>query len=228
MGFLGLLPRAAFAADSADAADRAGRQKPDTPEHWPKVATTELQLRGDGITFHHQTGFVFVGGPAPGLRLGRYGLRFSPAFAPLCTAPCAASLPAGTNTFAISENGGPPLGFRTVSLPPGNAKLTAHVESRQAERTAGVILLVASIAGGAALVATSEHERKTCFAPNSCQTRMDLDSTRMLLGIGVMGVGGLGGLFLMLMHDVPSLEVVAGRPAPPPVAVHGVALGGRF
>src|SRR6478736_2596796 len=117
IGALGLLPRAAFAADTAQGAKTSSWPEGATGEQpspapmpaepaaaVPTGATTQVSLRGDGITFHRQTGVALVGASGPELSLRRgYRSPFVPTFEQVCTAPCEASLPTGPSTFALTD-----------------------------------------------------------------------------------------------------------------------------
>lgn len=123
----------------------------------------------------------------------------------LCTAPCSLSVPAGTHTFAIGKPGGKPIKANPVSLPPGNATVTAAFVDRSAIRITSAVLGVASTAAGIALFVGSTPDAGQDAAPSAGRV---LGATGLMM-LGVVGVG------MLALPDGATITVGDGTTEPP-------------
>jgi hypothetical protein len=57
----------------------------------------------------------------------------------VCTAPCNASMPSGTHTFAVAKSGGSPIEADPIALPAGNSTWTPPVPAPSPRATASLV-----------------------------------------------------------------------------------------
>jgi len=201
------------APPSPTAAPDADRTRPFVTIH-AEQARLRLTANQPQVTFSVKTGEAQA-------RLYGYRSALSAAsFTSICTAPCEATLPAGTHEFALSVPGhGPALTDAAVTIPAGGHELRGVYRSAAGTRTAGVVIAIVGILGGAALMA---HAITSSEPGGSNEMNMG-----EFAGGGVlMALGGLTGSLMMFARDTASVTVTPASPAA--VAPKGVVLSGRF
>ena len=133
-----------------------------------------------------------------------YGGRDIPVtsgYTEVCTAPCNASMPAGTHTFGLAKAGGAPLQADPVTLPAGESTLTGKYKDRTAVRI-GV-----GVAGGVAAVVGYVIAFSAIDGTNT-------DDGQLYGGIA-LGTVGLFTLFsARWISDGVEFSVAPGAPAP--------------
>jgi hypothetical protein len=114
----------------------------------------------------------------------------------LCTAPCTATIPAGTHTFAVSEAKGAPREADPVKIPPGTSQLDIEYVSHAASQWLGLgVMVVGASVGTYMLVAGFLDEEEVCsgedaFGNPECTEEPSTNWTMVGLGLGIT-VGGL-------------------------------------
>jgi hypothetical protein len=174
-----------------------------------------------GVTFHRQvSSAVAVGGG---------GSAYANGFERICTAPCEVSLPAGTETIALSRDGDPPIAGDPVQLPAGEAQLRGSFNTHEGVRMAGWLTLIGGVLGGAALALTSSSKGQDC-SNGTCVESTNLNVAQLAVGIATFGAGMGVGLTLVRVSDAATVEVESASAAPGRSlsGVRGVALSGRF
>ncbi len=186
-------------------------------------AEAKLKLVSDppGLTFHREN--------SSAIAYGRGGVAQATGYERLCTSPCSISLPAGTESFALSADGKAPVSAGSVTFPAGESTIQGTYNKRSGVRVAGVVVIVASAVAGAALLATSFNN--TCdYGDDTCSK---LNPTNLLAGTLILGLGVGIGAGLLLIPDGGNVQVVpsSNAPHPEPVArvrMPALALRGAF
>ena len=136
------------------------------------------------------------------------------------TAPCNASLPAGTYEFALSGPGHdrPRTIHSQVQLPAGRSRLEGRFESKSATRGWGWVVFGTGIVGGFALMIAAVDEQcdPTPSATGSelTECRLTLDPAMTLGGLGAWLVGMVVGGSMILEQDDAFVTVVPLGPMP--------------
>jgi hypothetical protein len=210
-----------------DSEDVAASNKEGKPQSYVTVHGKEARLHvvstEPGITLHRQASAAFATGGGVS--------AFATGYERMCTAPCDVSLPAGTETLALSRGDKPPISAEPVTLPPGNSEVRASFESRSGLRVAGWLLLLGSSIGGLALVFTSASTKQDCSTgPSYCHETSDLNAGQMIAGVALASVGAGVGVALAVLPDKPVIEVASSGPnfSRPLSVPRGVTVSGRF
>lgn len=138
-----------------------------------REARLHLQSVPDKVTFH---------------RLAASAGAFA-GFERMCTAPCDVTMPAGTETLALSHEDGGLLAADPITLPAGSTTLYGKVHSRQSVRTGGIVItVIGSLVTLGAAIAFPDASRR--------------DSDLVLYGGigGGMAAAGVG-VLMMLVRD---------------------------
>ena len=227
---------ASAAAPSGQAAPKAPGSEAGEDKIKPYVtvhaAEARLKLVSDesGITFHRQAASASSSAVAYGSGGTAFALGESTSYERICTAPCEAAMPAGSERFALSRDGKPPIAADAVTLPAGDSELHGRLESRTGLRVALVALGVASAIGGTALALTADGKERECNEFGECYDRSTLNLPQFIGGIA-LGTAGAGlMLAIVLIHDKAVIEVrpqnaAAERHSP---LARGIALSGHF
>lgn len=134
----------------------------------------------------------------------------SDAYTTICTAPCEASLPAGTHELAVSAS--KERGVVAVETPvqiTGPGSLEASYQSRQDTRIAGNLIVAGSLVGGLALMLGS-----TKSSGGKLNSNMYIGGGLLMIG------GGLAGFALTKVSDratitfIPAVATTPASPAP--------------
>ena len=158
-------------------------------------AKLHLESNPPGLTFHREE--------SSAVAYGHGGVAHATGYARLCTSPCNVSLPAGTESFALSLEGKSPVSADAVSFPAGESRVVAEYTDNGGIRVAGVIVVVAAVVTGGVLIGTS-------FKGNGCDGGYcdePLDTTQFLIGSAVMVGGGLLGFVLTQFSDTATVQV---------------------
>lgn len=142
----------------------------------------------------------------------------------VCTAPCVASLPAGTHTFAVARPHGEPIEAKPVTLPTGSSTLTANYVDKSGNRIAFALLGAGAMVGGLVLELSA--------LPNSGEPNSSIHSGPLFAGLALQA----GGLVLILcsrsVKDRFELSVAPGAgavlPALAPAANASMRTESRF
>jgi hypothetical protein len=187
-------------------------------------AQANLHLESDppGLTFHREA--------SSAIAFGRGGVAHATGYERLCTSPCDISLPAGTETLALSKDGKSPVEAGSVSFPAGDSQILGSYQSNTGIRVAGVVIIVASAVAGGALIFTSSKDG-SCDSYGYCSKT--LDTTQLALGTVVLAGGSLLGIGLVMVSDSGSVQVAprGQTPLPEPNArlrLPGLALRSTF
>lgn len=134
-------------------------------------------------------------------------------FAEICTAPCDASLPAGTYTFGVSKPKGVAVKADQITLPAGSSQLHADYTDNSGLRIAGWVVMIGGVAvGSGLLLAGLESGGLDCSSSTYECTEKPKNMTLIYAG-GALEVGGvIAGLVLVNQKDGVSLSVAPGAP----------------
>lgn len=216
----------ATATPAVPAATTPAAETTDASKTEPLVTVSgqraDLQLTSEpaGVTFHRQSGSAVA--------VGARGAAVAVAFDRLCTTPCKVSLPAGTETFALSRAGEFPIFAEPVTVPAGPSQVVGSFKSRSGVRVAGWVITIGSVVGGSVLMYSSFGTKRECTSgPSSCYDSHELKIGTFLAGIGVLGLGTAVGLVMAVTRDVAQVEVKPGQAALLPKAP-GLLLSGRL
>ena len=184
-----------------------------------KRANVRLVSDPPGLTFHRASSSAVAVGPG--------GVAVARGFERLCTAPCSISLPAGTETLALSQDDGLPRAADPIAIPEGNSQIDGHLESRAGVRTAGWVIALGSAVVGSVLMIKSRSTSQDCSdAFLGCQTKDDLDVGMLVGGAAVLSIGVGVGVGMAFIGDVAQVEQrQAGVKLP---RAPGLALTGAF
>lgn len=188
------------------------------PEAAPPVpsAPEEKKPEGEGIepfiTLHGERARLRLIGKEPNLTVhvksgtatttGRTSSISADAYTSICTAPCEASLPAGTHELGLSKPGKGVIAVKEPVAITGPGTIEARYESRSNMRIAGGVVGVVGVAGGAA-VASSGNDGAFGGAV-----------------VMIVGSGLAGGLLLMSSDRahvtfIPAVPIPASDPTSP-------------
>jgi len=174
-----------------------------------KPATLQLSANVPGGTYHLKSATAVAGGvTASGYQV-------------ICTAPCTATIPAGTHQLAVSEGKGDPVEAAEMTQVPGDSKVVATYTSRTGLRILGWALAGAGVVGGLWIMNETE------------------DDGAILAAAGVIGVGFGAGILLARISDKVEISVTPTSSAPAArrtsesnaarsLVPDGVALTGKF
>jgi len=195
--------------------DYAGPEAAATPPSPPASSTPEpagsvraekvdvhLVANEPGVELHtfagqmEITSYGWTSGPGGGAGNNRQTTITGTAksYLPVCTAPCDASLPKGTQRLALSYEGGKPVDVTVVLA--GPSRLEADYTSRRGIRVGGLVLFSASFLTGAGLTVYGVQQG---------------NGGPVGIGVAVALLGGLSGLVLMLIQDSAQIGVVPQR-----------------
>jgi hypothetical protein len=161
-------------------------------------------------------------------------------YSTICTAPCSATLPAGTHRLALSQGRGTPVESDEPTPLAGPSDLQGEYVSRQGTRIAGWIVMLGSGVAGTVLMLSALEEKEECTPDHSggepyCSTTTELNGTRLWGGTGVIAGGTLVGLILAITPDEARITVAPANVGTKPddrkdfgVLPNGVAVSGRF
>jgi hypothetical protein len=213
--------------DSTEAAARAGRQSGKRVRPLVIVKAEEVELQLDAaesdVTFHVSTAMaVGSGGSARG-------------YDRICTAPCTASMAAGTYTFGLSRGTDDPVEVdERVTVSGDRARLTGELNSRAGVRGLGWGMLIGGpLLGLASLFVFTEESCVGGSEPNPTipgDTGMDpicsdAPTTTGIVAV-IVGVAVVApvGYILTRVSDSASVTVSGSSARPSAVARGGVSL----
>jgi hypothetical protein len=169
-----------------------------------------------GITFHRQSATAVS------------GAIYATGYERLCTAPCQVTLPAGTETIALSRDGDPPIAADPVTLPAGDAQLHGRLESRGGIRAAGWLTLIGGAVAGGVVMFTSSSKGQECSF-GTCSETTEINMGQLIAGAALMGVGLGVGLVLVRVPDSAVVQVESASASNRPLTLaRGVTLSGHF
>jgi hypothetical protein len=198
--------------------------KKDSPQPYMKVRSGEAILHlesAPGLTFLRQSTSAVV--------VGLRNSAIAAGYERMCTAPCQISLPAGTETLALSRDGALPIGAQAVTLPVGVSRVKGAIDSRSGMRGAGWGVMLGSLALATYLVIDARGERKDCVN-GVCHDSDTLDKGQVAAGLIVGAVGfGLGlGMASVPDRAVFTVQPVNGAVSRPIAHARGVTFSSRF
>ena len=126
---------------------------------------------------------------------------------PLCEAPCTADVAPRANRPGASMPGGAVVPAPAVTLS-GNARVTAHYQSRRGRRLVGLGTLLGGLAAGGIVFGETN---RNCAAPagvvpEAAPLFCRNEHPYALLGVGIVLVGLLAGMPMLLQRDEVSLS----------------------
>lgn len=173
------------------------------------------------ITFHRQTGSAFA--------VGTGGAAYATGYERVCTTPCDVSLPAGTETLALSRDNKAPLAAEAVTLPAGTSEVRGSIESRAGIRAAGWVIAIGGTIVGSVLMFTASKKEQNCDF-GVCSDMTTIDTGKLVGGAVVMGAGLGLGIAMVGVRDKAIVEVnpQRGARANPMAMARGVSFSGHF
>jgi hypothetical protein len=209
------------ASEGKESADKSTDSKGYVTVHGQEA---RLHLVSDepGLTFHRQVGSAVAVGPG--------GAAFARGFERICTAPCDVSLPAGTETLAISRLNGSPVIAESVTIPAGNSEVRGRFQSRAGLNIAGWVIAGASLVGGGLLLLNSFGTKQSCSMYSGCVDDPTLNGPMMLSGVVILCAGVPIGIGMGLVGPKPIVEVnpSSGAAANNRSVARGLTLHGSF
>lgn len=184
----------------AGPAEASAQAAPPSPADAPArtgatVHTGEARLALAGaqpnLTFHVKSRESLVSVHGGGVRAGRVI-----DYARLCTAPCEATLPAGSYRFGLSLNEGPVVETNAVTLR-GNERLVGRYESKERLRTTGAVIGIAGLVIGAALI----------VVPLATKDSEEIPVVLPMIGTGVIVLGGFITIPMLGISDSAKVDV---------------------
>lgn len=127
----------------------------------------------------------------------------------VCTAPCIASMPAGTHTFALAKPQGDRIEATPITLRPGNSTLAAKYVDKKGKRIGLAIVGTAAMVGGLVLELTA--------LPSSSAPDSSVAPAPFFGGLALQAGGLVLILCARLVKDRFELSVAPGAGATPPV-----------
>jgi hypothetical protein len=188
----------------AGPAEASAQAAPPSPADAPAragatVHTGEARLTLAGaqpnLTFHVKSRESWVSGHGGGSS-GRYFAGRVVDYARLCTAPCEATLPAGSYRFGLSSNEGPVVETNAVTLR-GNERLVGRYESKGHLRTTGAVIGIAGLVIGAALA----------VVPLATADSGEIPIVLPMIGTGVIILGGFVTIPMLGIPDSAKVDV---------------------
>lgn len=183
-------------------------------------ARLHLESTPPGLTFHRQSG------SAISESYSRYGgvVTTAQGYDRLCTTPCDITIPAGTESLALSVPGKEPVDAEPVTFPAGQSRVVGALESRQGTRVAGYLVGTVGIVGGLALTLVGAL-KGTGDAGRGSGT--GASTPLIIAGCGLMLGGGIVGGILVRQRDRATVTVGSNQLEPLP-SVTGLAFSGTL
>lgn len=151
----------------------------------------------------------------------------------LCTAPCAATIPAGRHRFAVAQGRNSAIEVEGTTTLTSDSLVAARYESRAGLRAAGWTILGVGLFAGLLVASSSASEK--CEGGGSGSCSVTLSEKNLAVGLGLMAVGMGVGIPLASIGDkvaiaVTPLDSNAGtrERGSRSLLPEGVALKGRF
>jgi hypothetical protein len=183
----------------ADGAATAPPQPSATSERVP----VHLDATEPDITYSVRSGSATIVGVAGGHAVA----ALAHGYTELCTAPCNASLPAGTQHLALSKGGGAPVEPEAPVSLSGPVQIHGDYHDRKGTRIAGVVTMVLGGVTGTLLMVTASKPSQDC-STGTCVTLPKIDDGQVAAGILVLSASAVLGIALVLQHDSAEISVV--------------------
>jgi hypothetical protein len=216
---------AATSTDFGEKASEASAKDGSPTKSYVTVHGREARLHlisdEPGITFHRQTGSAFA--------VGAGGSAYATGYERICTTPCDVSLPAGTETLALSRGEKPPISAEPVTLPAGQSEMRGTLESRAGIRAAGWVVAIGGAVVGSVLMFTATKKEQNCDF-GVCNDTTTLDAGKLVGGAVIMGAGLGIGIAMVAVRDKAVVEVnpQSGAAQRPLALARGISLHGHF
>jgi hypothetical protein len=182
-------------------------------------APVQLRSEQDGVTFLVRTGESTGSAVTTGFGMG-FGYRGSAmmpstaftsvhgrSYGRVCTAPCEATVPAGSYSMALTKGNGSPIEVEDMVRVDGPSTLQGTYTSYSALRTAGSVLGIVSVVGGIILAVTSFDRVEKC-QENICEEDIEIDKTRLIASGVVLLGGGIAGSIMANKSDEASIRIL--------------------
>lgn len=217
-----------YAGPAAQRPDAQPVAPPGAPPAKPEPKSAGAESTKPIITLHAGEARLLIKGDQPGLTVyrksgtavavGPGGSAIASGYNVICTAPCDASLPAGTQTLAVSRQDGSPVEAGAIKVPEGESRLTAHYKKKTGLRVAGWVVLGGGVAAGTVVMAlgltNTTHDCSSQWLTGECTVTLTSDTGEIVAG-GILMAAGIGvGLALALQHDKASITVTPMEAAP--------------
>ena len=222
-------PPAEAVPKAAEDSSKDEKVKPYVTVH-AEEARLKLMSDDSGITYYRQA--ATASGYAVGIssQSTSYAFGYATGYERICTAPCEASLPAGSEVLALGRDDKPPIPADAVTLPAGDSELHGTIESRTGLRVALIVLGVATAVGGVALALTANGKKRECDEYGDCYDRDTLKLPQFIGGIALGSVGSGLTFAPLFIRDKAVVEVRPQSDAAQPrsTVARGLALSGQF
>jgi len=195
-------------ADSKPPPQRSRSSETDKPFVTVHAAEADVSFSStpDGHTLYRRDG------TATAFASNGFGV-VATGFSEICTAPCQASLPAGTYTFGVSKPKGVAVEGDQVTLPAGSSHLHADYTDNSGLRIAGWVTVVGGVGVGSALLLEGLLSGGLDCSGDTGECTEKPKNTTLIYAGGALEVGGLlVGLILINQKDGVSLAVTPGGP----------------
>jgi hypothetical protein len=202
-----------------NAAPNGGRNRPSLVTVNAAEAPVKLRSEQPEVTFYLRTGESMGSAVTTGFGMG-YGYRGASmmpstaftsvrgrSYGRVCTAPCEATVAAGSYSMALSKGNGSPIEAEELVRVDGPSTLQGTYTSYAGLRVAGFAVGLASIIAGGYLVISSFGTKDVCEG-NFCQSEVDVDTTRLVLGSVVLVGGSIAGSVMAGKSDETSIRVL--------------------
>jgi hypothetical protein len=183
---------------------------PPPPASSTGAASLALTANTDDVTFSIKTGEAEFSGA--GFAGGRavYVSGTADAYSTICTAPCTTSLTLGTHRMGLTQGGGHVVPAEEAVTITGPGKLEGTYTSRLGVRAAGLVVLIAGVGGGTALMLAgmkADHHCDPSVIQGEAPFCYDRADTTMLgEGLGISLVGTLVGWILLSVRDGATID----------------------
>lgn len=233
-----------YAGPERDAADEGAEEEEEEEEQEEEVEEAKPRPRprsrsnagsmdmdpGELVRVQSTSGALWVYSRAPATGRGKR-------FEQLCKTPCEVSLAPGDYELALSDvDSTDPVAARQRVQIEGTTNLEATYESREALRTAGVVVLLLGTVGGGVIAFTAD---KKCEGMSSCPR----DPTQVAIGVLVAAGSLAAGIVMATRSDIVEIDIVpsaaalvpargalagARDPLASPLALPGLSVSARF
>lgn len=154
------------------------------------------------------------------------GSVFAKGYERICTAPCAAVMPAGRETFAFGPEDKDPKDLEPVTLQSGESEARLSFKDHSGARIAGWLLLLGGPLIGSTIFYLDLKRAARCHG-EPCESD---DLAYQISSLSAFGIGLGVGIPLVRMKDTPVLDVSPADAAfrRPATAANGLTLSGQF
>ena len=184
---------------------------PATPRSQPASGPrVDVRFEPDepGLEVYRLGGVTPVERIVPGYWGWWYERGYAPVYAPVCVAPCSASMVPGAYRLALGKPGGRAVPASQPVVLDEPSVVHGHYTDRSGLRAAGLVVGIAGTVGGIVMIVASADGTETvCDVDGNCFDRTRVNGPLLAGGIGVIVVSVIVGTLLGLQHDGAQLTV---------------------